>query len=66
MHGLVRTRSVDAAYCCTVYCGLRVCVSVCVLGTRVDCAKTAEPIVSRFGGQTVVVEFMNFKIFKIQ
>jgi len=30
-----------------------VCVSVCVLGTRVSCAKTAEPIEMPFGGRLV-------------
>ena len=28
-------------------------VVVCVVGRRADCAKPAEPIVSRFGGQTL-------------
>jgi len=31
-----------------------VCVSVCVLGTRVSCAKTAKPIEMLFWGQTPV------------
>jgi len=31
-----------------------VCVSVCVLGTRVSCAKTAEPTEMPFGGLTDV------------
>jgi len=47
-----RTQRIDTE-CCEPCCALSG-VCVCVLGTRVNCAKAAEPIVSRSGGQTLM------------
>jgi len=50
-----RTHRKDAAYCYKHRTLRDLCLSIrgC-LGTQVDCAKTAEPIVSRFCGQTLL------------
>ena len=47
---------IDAVYCyrCHTQHGSCVCMSVCVLGTRVSCAKTAEMIEMLFGSLTHV------------